>query len=133
LRNKKANIIAVIVPRLSKGPCAEFLSEIQELACVKGFGVIVLQSLESVIKEIECINNTSDGSVEGIIILRTKFMRTPSFYKNVQVLESNGIPFGIVHYETINSTGTAYLSGIGKKVFSWLISQINNKIDLKSG
>ncbi len=134
LRNKKTNIIAIIVPQISTVYYAKLVSEIQSFASEKGFRIIILQSCENVKKEFESFNSISDGSVEGIIMLRTKLMQTSKFNQNVQILESNRIPFVIVNSETINSN-TANSSGVGKKLFSWLLTQINsnNKIDWKSG
>lgn len=91
LRRCKSNIIAVILPQINHQIYSEALSNIQRIAAQKGYRIMLLQSFEEKAKEIECLNEVKDGSVDGVIILSVNKNQN-SINKN-QILHSIPIQF----------------------------------------
>jgi len=69
LRKKKTQAVAVIIPQVNNSLYSWFLFNIEKLAYSNGYKIVLFQSLESPSKEKECIENSNDGSVDGVILL----------------------------------------------------------------
>jgi DNA-binding LacI/PurR family transcriptional regulator len=69
LRNRKTNVIAVIVPKFTTKYFNTFVCEVQKKCFDIGYQLLILQSFNSFEKEQECINFITDGTVDGILIL----------------------------------------------------------------
>lgn len=83
LRKKRTQALAVIIPQANTSFCSWFLYNIEKLANVHGYRIVLFQSFESTLKERECIKNSSDGSVDGIILLsKNELKGNNDVYKN---------------------------------------------------
>lgn len=71
LKIRKTKIIAVIVPQINSTLYSNLISSIQESAFNQGYRILISQSLKSEERESECINNLRDGSVDGLIIIKS--------------------------------------------------------------
>ncbi|GHC53902.1 LacI family DNA-binding transcriptional regulator [Ulvibacter litoralis] len=69
LRKKRAQALAVIIPQANTNHYSWFLFNIEKLATSNGYKIVLYQSFESPSKEMECIKNSNDGSVDGVILL----------------------------------------------------------------
>ncbi len=69
LRKKRTQTIAVIIPQVNTEFYGCFLYNIEKVASSYGYKIILFQSFEENSKEIECVKNSNDGSVDGIIML----------------------------------------------------------------
>ena len=69
LRNKKTNIIAVILPKITTPYFNTFLCKIQKKAAQSDYKIMISQSFDDVEKEKESILQMNDGTVDGILIL----------------------------------------------------------------
>jgi len=91
LRSKKTKIIAVIVPHINSTFYSNVLSGIQANAFNKGYKVLILQSFASKKRELDCINNVRDGSVDGVIIIMNN-ENNYSFNLRSNLSKSNTLP-----------------------------------------
>ncbi|AEH01607.1 LacI family DNA-binding transcriptional regulator [Lacinutrix sp. 5H-3-7-4] len=69
LRKKRTQAVAVIVPQVNTNFYSWFLFNLEKLAYNNGYKIVLYQSFESPEKEKECIKISSDGSVDGVILL----------------------------------------------------------------
>ena len=69
LRKKCTNRIAVILPQVNTEFYSCFLYNIEKTASSLGYKIILQQTFEEKIKEIEYIKSSNDGSVDGVIML----------------------------------------------------------------
>jgi len=69
LRNKRTNIIAVILPKVTTTYFNTFLCEIQKKASLVNYKIIIAQSFDDFEKEKENIVLMNDGTVDGVLIL----------------------------------------------------------------
>jgi len=82
LRKKRTQALSVIIPQANTSFCSWFLYNIEKLANVHGYRIVLFQSFESSSKEKECIKNSSDGSVDGIILLSKNKPEVDDYYTN---------------------------------------------------
>jgi len=68
LRSKKTNTIGVVVPRIDRYFFSSAISGIEDYAWTKGFNVIITQSNDLLLKEINCVRTLFNNRVDGIII-----------------------------------------------------------------
>ncbi len=68
LRSKKTNTIGVVVPRIDRYFFSSAISGIEDYAWTKGFNVIISQSNDLLIKEINCVQTLFNNRVDGLII-----------------------------------------------------------------
>ncbi len=69
LRNKRTNIIAVIVPKVTSTYFNTFLCKIQKKASRVNYKIIIAQSFDDFETEKENIALMNDGTVDGVLIL----------------------------------------------------------------
>lgn len=69
LRRNKSHIIAIILPQINNSFYGEALCYMQKMASKKGYRIMLFQSFEMKTKEIECLDEVKDGSVDGVIVL----------------------------------------------------------------
>ncbi|WP_411032334.1 LacI family DNA-binding transcriptional regulator [Spongiimicrobium sp. 3-5] len=74
LSSSRTNIIAVILPKITAGMCGYIISKIQIDAFKKGYRILVLQSFGCEKKEAECFENISNGTVDGVIVVRPSIL-----------------------------------------------------------
>lgn len=120
LRNKKTNIIAVIVPQISSVLYSNFLSEIQKVAFKNKYRILILESFYCDQKELKCINSLNDGYVEGIITITAtnKVTNTKVITEN----KSRDLPIVAIKINEFQSKlDTSFLSD---KCFDLLIEKI---------
>ena len=116
LKSKKTRIIAVIIPKLTSTIYSSILSGIQEKAFSKGYKVIILQSYTSEKKELECINEIKDGSVDGLILVKSS--------NNNNNLTNIMFPSNLVYVDSKLPSDTNEWNLKGKKSFSTLFQKI---------
>lgn len=68
LRSKKTNTIGVVVPRIDRYFFSSAISGIEDYAWTKGFNVIITQSNDLLVKEVNCVQTLFNNRVDGIII-----------------------------------------------------------------
>lgn len=89
LRNRKSNVIGVIIPQIIHHFFSSVISGIEDVASKAGYQVIICQSNESFQRE---VNNTFAlmmSQVDGVIISQTK---ETTEYSHFKALEENEIP-----------------------------------------
>ena len=116
LKCKKTKIIAVILPKVTSIIYSSILSGIQENAFSKGYKVIILQSFTSEKKELECINEIKDGSVDGLILVKSS--------NNNNNLSNIMFPFNLVYVNSKLSSDRNTWNLKGKKSFGTLFQKI---------
>ena len=79
LRNKRTNIIAVIVPEITKPYFNTFLCKIQKKAAQIDYKVMIAQSYDDHEKEKEAILQMNDGTVDGILVLSNNCISNKDF------------------------------------------------------
>ena len=68
LRSKKTNTLGVVVPRIDRYFFSSAISGIEDYAWSKGFNVIISQSNDLLLKEINCVQTLFNNRVDGMII-----------------------------------------------------------------
>lgn len=68
LRSKKTNTLGVVVPRIDRYFFSSAISGIEDYAWSKGFNVIISQSNDLLLKEINCVQTLYNNRVDGMII-----------------------------------------------------------------
>jgi len=89
LRSKKTNTIGVVVPRIDRYFFSSAISGIEDYAWTKGFNVIITQSNDLLVKEINCVKTLYNNRVDGIIISIS--MQTNED-KHLKLFSENNIP-----------------------------------------
>lgn len=69
LRNKKSSTVAIILPQINVDFYSNMLFYFQKIADQQGYRIIIFQSYENEIKEIEYLKSICDGSIDGAIII----------------------------------------------------------------
>lgn len=69
LRNKKSCTVAIILPQINVDFFSNMLFYFQNTADRNGYRIIVFQSFELELKEIEYLNSICDGSIDGAIVI----------------------------------------------------------------
>ena len=99
LRKQRTKTIATIVPNISDSMVAASLSEIQRLSFFKGYKLLVLQSFGLENKEKECLKFIHDGSVDGVIVITSK-------YNHENICSSISIPYVLVKLKNLKLSKT---------------------------
>jgi LacI family transcriptional regulator len=92
LRVKRTQSIAVILPDVTTVCYNQSLCQIQKSAEKFGYRILFYQSFNSYDKELNYIKTLNDGSVEGVIIIKSIFKQTLDYNSDlmpVQLLEIN--------------------------------------------
>jgi len=124
LRSRKTKIIAVVVPQINSVFYSNMISTIQEQAFNLGYRILLLQSLKSEERELECINNVRDGCVDGMIIIKPFQKDGYSFNKKSLFKKHFVTPTVIEKINKLNiNSDEGYI--IGVKVLNMLLQKIN--------
>lgn len=89
LRNRKSNIIGVIVPEIVHHFFSSVISGIEETAMDAGYNVMLFQSNEIFEREVLNVQTLLSSRVDGVLVSMTKTTRK---YAHFRELISNGIP-----------------------------------------
>ncbi len=68
LRSRRTKTIGVVVPRIDRHFFSSAISGIEDYAWTKGFNVIISQSNDLAIKEVNCVQTLFNNRVDGLII-----------------------------------------------------------------
>jgi len=68
LRNKLTSTIGVVIPRIDRYFFSSAISGIEDYAWTKGFNVIITQSNDLLVKEVNCVQALYNNRVDGLII-----------------------------------------------------------------
>tara|TARA_R110002049_G_scaffold281468_4_gene461067 strand:+ start:1395 stop:1910 length:516 start_codon:yes stop_codon:yes gene_type:complete len=82
LRMQKTGSIAVILPEITKSCYSHSLCHLQTSAESLGYRILFYQSFNSYEKELNCIKNLSDGSIDGIIVVSSKNKQKSPYRSN---------------------------------------------------
>ena len=122
LKNRKTNTIAVIVPKIDCEFCGSLLSEIQKVAFMKGYHILILQSLICKTTLQDCLSKIR-GIVDGIIIVNTNNQKD-NLFSNIMGLSK--ISFAPIITQNIDKISLTELKIIGKKIVTVLVDKIDN-------
>jgi LacI family transcriptional regulator len=89
LRERRSNIIGVIIPKIVHHFFSSVIGGIQEYALSKGYNTIFTQSEELLSREIENVKTLLSSRVDGIIISLTKETEN---YDHLHNIEEAGVP-----------------------------------------
>jgi DNA-binding LacI/PurR family transcriptional regulator len=89
LRNRKSNVIGVVIPEIVHYFFSSVISGIEKVANEHGYSVIVSQSGEKYEKEVEVCNTFLHSIIDGLLISVSKETNT---YEHLQKLDEEGIP-----------------------------------------
>lgn len=89
LRKGSNQTIGVIVPRINQNFFADVIAGIEEVTYQKGYNLIICQSNESALREVECVNALINQHVSCIIISISADFEDDSHLRNIK---ENGIP-----------------------------------------
>ena len=96
LRERRSNIIGVIIPKIVHHFFSSVIGGIQEYALERGYNTIFTQSEESILREVENVKTLLSSRVDGIIISLTK--ETENF-DHLRAIEEAGVP--IVFFDRV--------------------------------
>ena len=65
LKNRRSNIVGVVIPEIAHFFFSTVISGIQDLANQNGYNVMVCQTNESYDKEVAAVNAFMDGRIDG--------------------------------------------------------------------
>jgi LacI family transcriptional regulator len=68
LRSKRTNTLGVVIPRIDRYFFSSAISGIEDYAWTRGFNVIITQSNDLFLKEVNCVQTLFNNRVDGIII-----------------------------------------------------------------
>ena len=68
LRSRRTKTIGVVVPRIDRHFFSSAISGIEDYAWTKGFNVIISQSNDLAVKEVNCVQTLYNNRVDGLII-----------------------------------------------------------------
>ncbi len=89
-KKTKSGTIGVILPKINSNFQASVISGMEKYASENAYKLIIMQSLESAIKETECIKTLQKANVDGIMAsLASDTKNADSFTK----LSNKGLPF----------------------------------------
>ncbi len=89
LRSRRTRTIGVVVPRIDRHFFSSAISGIEDYAWTKGFNVIISQSNDLLVKEINCVQTLYNNRVDGLIISIS--MQTDQD-KHLRLFSDNHIP-----------------------------------------
>jgi LacI family transcriptional regulator len=89
LRNRRSNVIGVVVPEIVHYFFSSVISGIEKVAMEHGYSVMFSQSGEKYEKEVEVCETFLHSIIDGLLISITK---ETDDYKHLQQLEEDGIP-----------------------------------------
>jgi LacI family transcriptional regulator len=89
LRNRRSNVIGVVIPEIVHYFFSSVISGIEKVAMEHGYSVMFSQSSESYQKEVEVCDTFLHSIIDGLLISITKETED---YKHLQKLEEEGIP-----------------------------------------
>ena len=72
LKNRKSNVVGVIIPQIVHYFFSSVISGIEEIAGKYGYSVMIAQSNESFDKEVEAMGALADGRIDGLLISISK-------------------------------------------------------------
>jgi LacI family transcriptional regulator len=96
LRERRSNIIGVIIPKIVHHFFSSVIGGIQEYALERGYNTIFTQSEESRLREVENVKTLLSSRVDGIIISLTKETEN---YDHLRNIEEAGVP--IVFFDRV--------------------------------
>ncbi|MFD2917183.1 LacI family DNA-binding transcriptional regulator [Psychroserpens luteus] len=118
LRKQRAKAISVIIPQVNKSFYSCFLFNIEKVAYDYGYRIILFQSLKELSKEKEFISKSSDGSVDGVIIISNNNGLLDAYQG-----ENSNLPIEYVKID--DSLSKELLKEISLMSFSSLLNRIN--------
>jgi DNA-binding LacI/PurR family transcriptional regulator len=89
LRNSKTNIIGIIVPEIANSFFSAAISGIQEVTSFEGYNVMICQSNEKYLTEIENVKTLISCRVDGILL---SISHETENVDHIRVLQSKNIP-----------------------------------------
>ena len=96
LKNRRSNIVGVVIPEIAHFFFSTVISGIQDLANQNGYNVMVCQTNESYDKEVAAVNAFMDGRIDGLLVSVSK---ETSDYEHFRKLEEEEIP--VVFFDRI--------------------------------
>ncbi len=96
LKNRRSNIVGVIIPEIVHFFFSSVISGIQEVANQNGYNIMVSQTNERYDNEVAAISAFMDGRIDGLLVSVAK---ETSNYDHFRMLEEEGIP--IVFFDRI--------------------------------
>jgi len=96
LRSKKSNVIGVVIPQIVHYFFSSVISGIEKVANEYGYSVIISQSSESYVKEVEVCQTFLHSIIDGLLISVSK---ETDHYDHIKLLDEEGIP--IVFFDRI--------------------------------
>lgn len=89
LSSKKSKILGVVVPTINRQFWSNSISGIENIAYQDGYNVMIFQSTESYIKEVEIVETLANSRVDGILIA---FSKETNDFDHIQQVMDRGIP-----------------------------------------
>ncbi|MRT93677.1 LacI family DNA-binding transcriptional regulator [Ancylomarina sp. 16SWW S1-10-2] len=96
LRSSKSNVIGVIIPEIVHHFFSSVISGIEKIAHVSGYNVMIFQSNESYMRELDNTQALLSSRVEGVLVSMSKETQDLDHFRE---LRRNGIP--IVFFDRI--------------------------------
>lgn len=72
MKNRKSNVVGVIIPQIVHYFFSSVISGIEEVAGKYGYSVMIAQSNELFDKEVEAMAALADGRIDGLLISISK-------------------------------------------------------------
>lgn len=91
MRNKKTNLIGVIIPKISSETPARVVEGITEVLSANGYDILIANTNLNIEKEIEYLNIFKSNQVDGIIFMATKITDN-----HIEVIKSLEVPIVVV-------------------------------------
>ena len=123
LRNRRTNIIAVIVPKINSAIFSETLSRVHDKALKKGYRILILESFFCQEGEQKCIDTIRDGCIDGIIVIRTVEENTSFFSSNSNTTDMSEIPIVVQSLEQFDDSFNNLRSNV-ESAFDQLLIKI---------
>src|SRR3546814_17357634 len=92
LRNRRSNIIGLIVPRISMYFHAFFITSLQRQLQAAGYNLMICQSNDSVSLEKELANTLYSARVDALVVSLALYTEAPAHFDGFL---PQGIPFGV--------------------------------------
>jgi LacI family transcriptional regulator len=96
LKNRRSNVVGVIIPEIVHFFFSSVISGIQDVASKNGYNIMVSQTNENYDNEVAAVNAFMDGRIDGLLVSVGK---ETSDYDHFRKLEEEGIP--IVFFDRI--------------------------------
>ena len=98
LKEKKTKVIGVIVQEIANNYCSSVIAGIEDFACQKGYQVIISQSHEKYLTEVENTRLLSSRRIDGLIVTLSNETRNTHHF---QELIDGGIP--VVMFDRVSN------------------------------